>query len=503
MSCNLHTLLEAVGIGPSYTCQDVLIESIGCDSRSIKKGELFFGLSGENVDGGQFWPQALEAGAAAAVIGTTAAGLDPPCKTDRVIVLPEPVAYWMGEIASAFWGKPSSKLTLIGVTGTNGKTTISHLIEHLAIKCGIESALFGTLVNRWPKHSEISTHTTSFGDVLHEQLSKSVLSGASLAAMEVSSHALSQSRVAGCRFSGAIFTNLTQDHLDYHDSMEKYFEAKSLLFRPPYMEEGHSRAIVNIDDSWGRLLAERLNQKCWRASLDTCLIESIKPELFITDIEMTAKGTAGLLHSPCGKGRFASPLVGRFNLMNLLEAVGALLQQEIVLNDILYAISSFSGVPGRMEPIFLDRELPGVIVDYAHTPDGLKNALTTLRDFVSGRIFCVFGCGGDRDRGKRSQMGSVASKLADSVIITSDNPRSEDQRQISLDILEGISTDAEVIIENDRGLAIKETISKALPGDMVLIAGKGHENYQILKETTIEFDDRDIARQVLDSILTD
>jgi len=497
MPCNLHSLLRTVGIKSSYDFPDVLIESIGCDSRSIKKDELFFGLSGVNVDGGKFWRDALDAGAAAAVIGTNAAGLYPPCKSDMVIVLPEPVSYWMGELSAVFWDEPSLKLPLIGVTGTNGKTTTSHLIEYLATQSGIASALFGTLVNRWPQYSEVAIHTTSFGDELQEQLAKAVLSGASLAAMEVSSHSLAQNRVAGCRFSGAVFTNLTQDHLDYHQSMDEYFKAKSLLFQSPYLQEGESRAVINIDDYWGRRLADRLGKKCWRASIDKGLIKSMQPELFLTELKISSKGSKGLLHSPCGEGRFSSPLVGRFNLMNLLEAVGVLLQQGIALDDILCSIKSFPGVPGRMESILLEGELPGVIVDYAHTPDGLKNALSTLRPFVSGRLFCVFGCGGDRDSGKRAQMGAIASQLADCVIITSDNPRTEDPRQILLDIVEGIPPHVDIHIEEDREIAIKETILKALPDDMVLIAGKGHENYQILGREVIEFDDRDIARESL------
>ncbi len=501
MSRNLHSLLRSVGLDFSSDFKDVLIESIGCDSRSIKKGELFFGLSGEKVDGGQFWRDALAKGAVAAVISAKAADIDPPCERDRVIVLTDSIAYWMGELSAAFWDQPSLKLSLIGVTGTNGKTTTSHLIEYMASKSGFESALFGTLVNRWPEYSEVATHTTSFGDALQAQLAKAVLCGADLAAMEVSSHALAQSRVAGCRYSGAVFTNLTQDHLDYHCSMEEYFEAKALLFQSPYLQEGDARAVINIDDDWGCRLAQRLNKKCWRASIDARLIESMRPELFLTDLNMTSKGSEGILHSPLGKGRFFSPLVGRFNLMNLLEAVGVLLQQGIILEDLICSIKSFPGVPGRMEPIVVEgADLPGVVVDYAHTPDGLENALKTLRSFVSGKLYCIFGCGGDRDRGKRARMGSIASKLADHVIITSDNPRTEEPRQILLDILEGIPINREVIIEDNRELAIKETILKAIPGDVILIAGKGHENYQILKQETIEFDDRDIARQVMEGI---
>ncbi len=502
MTYELHSLLRKVGIEFSSSLKNLRVENISADSRLIKKGDLFVGLPGEKVDGGCFWREAMSAGAVASIISPQAAESVPPGHADAVIIVSDSLAYWMGELASVFWDQPSLKLNLIGVTGTNGKTTTTHLIEHLSLKCGVKSALFGTLYNRWPKHTQIAIHTTAFGDALQRDLAQAVTSGAHLGVMEVSSHALDQQRVAGCHFSGAVFTNLTHDHLDYHHSLDAYFEAKAKLFKFPYLNKHETRIVVNIDGTWGYKLSEHLKGRCWRASLDQNLIKSLHPELFLTDVKITSSGSTGVFHSPVGTGKFSSPLIGRFNLMNLLEAVGILLLHDQPLKALLSSIKSFPGVPGRMERINIQGNLPLVLVDYAHTPDGLKNALLALRTLSKGKLFCVFGCGGDRDRNKRSEMGLIASRLADVVIITSDNPRTEDPQRIIDDIAFDIPNKNEVIMEVDRATAIQKAILKALPGDMVLIAGKGHEDYQILREKTIEFDDREIAKDVLCSRLS-
>ena len=493
----LHSILRSAGLKVPSGLANPLIKSITCDSRRVGVSSLFLGLPGENVDGGEFWGNALAAGAAAAVISAKAANLSPPSSGDVVVTLPEPANYWIGELAAAFWEYPSSRISLIGVTGTNGKTTVTHLIEHLCAFTGKPSALFGTLVNRWPSHSGISTHTTAFADVLQGELAAAVEAGASLGAMEVSSHALAQYRVAGCHFAGAIFTNLTQDHLDYHLSMDDYFATKARLFRSPLLNSATAKAVVNIDDEWGERLAKELGGKCWRSSLAP---NSFRTELSISEMEMTPVGVKGLLHSPVGKGRFHSPLVGRFNLMNFLQAVGALLQQGLPLNELLAGIVEFPGVPGRMERVVVadaPGQLPFVIVDYAHTPDGLRNALLATRPFVKGNLVCVFGCGGDRDRGKRPQMGRVAAELSDELVLTSDNPRTEDPVQILRDVLTGIASNKKLTVETDRALAIDIAISHASPDDVVLIAGKGHEDYQILGLEKFQFDDREKARQAL------
>ncbi len=502
MQQDLHSLLRAASIEIPNGLKNPLIEDISCDSRLVKKKSLFFGLPGEKVDGGCFWPQAFAAGAIAAVIGPSAAQACPPGKDDLVVVAPSSISSCLGEAAAAFWGHPSRHINLIGVTGTNGKTTIAHLIDHLSSRVGQPSALFGTLINRWPGYEETSSHTTNFGDVLQAQLASAVAAGSTIGAMEVSSHALSQGRVAGCLFSGAIFTNLTQDHLDYHESMEAYFEAKARLFNQPLFQNSCSQAIVNIDDPWGARLAKNLGKSCWKSSLNMQTINAGDAQLFITQINIHSDFVEGVLHSPVGTKRFVSPLIGRFNLMNLLQSVGALLQQGFALDELLDSLTSFSNVPGRMERIEIKKldehnESPLIIIDYAHTPDGLKQALKACRSMTSQKLFCVFGCGGDRDAGKRPKMGAIASELSDYLFITSDNPRTENPQKILNDIRGGIPISTKIVEELDRELAIQKAIFHAKKGDVVLIAGKGHENYQILGSKTIHFDDRQIARKIL------
>ena len=506
----LHPLLAQVGLEVPAGLANGEITSLTCDSRRVGPGTLFVGLPGAQVDGGSFWPQALAAGAAAALIGEAAAAANPPAAGDAVLVLPDPVAQWAGALAAEFWGRPSGAMALIGVTGTNGKTTTTYLIEHLAAAAQQPAALFGTLVNRWPGSSVTAQHTTAFADLLQAQLAQALAAGAAIGAMEVSSHALDQHRVAGCGFAGAVFTNLTQDHLDYHPSMESYFEAKARLFEPPLLgggtgaiaSENRGSAVVNGDDAWGARLIERLKprlgESCWRSSL-----VDASAELHIKGLELGAAGMAGTLVSPVGEGHFTTPLVGAFNAMNLLQAVGALLQQGLPLPDLLDGLASFNGVPGRMERVIVTATgasasaLPAVVVDYAHTPDGLENALAACRPFSQGQLICVFGCGGDRDRSKRPLMGAIAAWLADQVVVTSDNPRTEDPARILEDVVAGIPAGLAPVVEGDRAVAIARAIAAAGPQDLVLIAGKGHEDYQILGTTKIHFDDREEAAQAL------
>jgi UDP-N-acetylmuramoyl-L-alanyl-D-glutamate--2,6-diaminopimelate ligase len=508
----LHPLLREAGVAVPPGLPNPQVRDVSCDSRRIAAGSLFVGLPGEAVDGGRYWPQALAAGAAAAVIGPAAAAAEPPGPGDAVIVVADPVATWAGQLAAAFWEQPSQQLALIGVTGTNGKTTTTCLIEHLASACGSPVALFGTLVNRWPGHSQTASHTTAFADLLQAQLAQAVAAGARIGAMEVSSHGLDQGRSAGCQFAGAVFTNLTQDHLDYHGSMEAYFEAKAKLFAPPLFGEPDTstqanpllaaKAVVNSDDAWGARLAERLGPGCWRCSLEASPGEGA--ELGFRNLVIGPDGVRGTLWSPLGEGPFQSPLLGRFNLMNLLEAVAALLQQGLPLAGLLAAAASFPGVPGRMQRVGLagaptgSGKRPAVLVDYAHTPDGLENALAACRPFTKAQLICVFGCGGDRDRGKRPQMGAIAARLADRVMVTSDNPRSEEPQAILADVVAGIPAGTDLQVEPDRAQAIAAAIATAKADDLVLIAGKGHEDYQILATGRIHFDDREQAELALD-----
>jgi len=501
MSDRLHPLLRQVGLAVPPGLSNANVTSVSCDSRRVGPGTVFVGLPGAQVDGGVFWPQALEAGAVLAVIGRAAAQAQPPADNDPVLVVADPVVRWGGLLAAEFWQQPSQRLHLLGGTGTNGKTTTTHLIEHLAASCGTPTALFGTLVNRWPGHSVTAQHTTAFADVLQGQLAQAAEAGAQLGAMEVSSHALDQQRVSGCRFAGAVFTNLTQDHLDYHPSMEAYFEAKARGFSASFLElkQRQATAVVNGDDPWGQQLAARLGDHCWRSSLQ----EGSEAELRMEQLQFSSDGVSGVLVSPAGSGAFSSPLLGRFNLMNQLQAVGVLLQQGLPLAGLLEGLAHFRGVPGRMERVSVGRveccegSLPAVLVDYAHTPDGLESALNACRPFASGRLICVFGCGGDRDRTKRPQMGAIAARLADQVVLTSDNPRTEDPQQILNDVVAGIPEGTALQVEGDRGKAIAAAIASAHGSDLVLIAGKGHEDYQILGTTKVHFDDREEAEKAL------
>jgi UDP-N-acetylmuramoyl-L-alanyl-D-glutamate--2,6-diaminopimelate ligase len=395
------------------------------------------------------------------------------------------------QAAAAFYDYPAHKMQLVGVTGTNGKTTTTHLIEHFLAEANRSVALLGTLYARWAGHYQVAIHTTPFALELQSQLAEAAKAGCELAVLEVSSHALAQGRVQGCPFEVAVFTNLTQDHLDYHRDLDDYFNAKALLFDPQYLQ---GRAIVNQDDDYGqRLLAQLERDRVWSYS-----VSSRTADLWTSDLVYQASGVTGQLHTPNGEIDFQSPLVGQFNLENLLAATAAALHVGVDLDTIAHALPHFTGVPGRMERVQLTPEQDiSVIVDYAHTPDSLENLLKAARPFIAGRMICVFGCGGDRDRTKRPKMGAIAANLADWVVITSDNPRTENPDRILQDIVEGISSPVEPLVMGDRAQAILTAIQQAQPGDGVLIAGKGHEDYQILGTEKVHFDDREQARLAL------
>jgi UDP-N-acetylmuramoyl-L-alanyl-D-glutamate--2,6-diaminopimelate ligase len=342
----------------------------------------------------------------------------------------------------------------------------------------------------------VATHTTPFSVHLQEQLAQAYQAGSELAVMEVSSHALAQARVLGCEFQVAAFTNLTQDHLDYHENMEEYFAAKALLFSPDYLK---GRAVVNIGDAYGQLLAEQIpSDRLWTYACD-----DDSADLYTSHLDYTPTGVSGTLHTPVGDTEFSLPLVGQYNIENMLAAVGCVLHLGLELSQVVAALPKFAGVPGRMERVQVSPEQDiSVIVDYAHTPDSLENLLHAARPFVPGKMHCVFGCGGDRDRTKRPLMGEIAARLADVAIVTSDNPRTEDPDRILQDVLAGIPDTANPVVVSDRATAIRNAILKAQPGDGVIIAGKGHEDYQILGTEKVHFDDREQARDALQVRLT-
>ncbi len=486
----LLTAVDSVEQLPSYPMEDVEVRGLKTNSHACRVGDLFIGMPGTRVDGGEFWQSAIASGAVAAIVSPEAAQKNPPTN-QAVVISASNITQACAQIASAFYGYPGRKLKLVGVTGTNGKTTTTHLIEFLLNKANLATALMGTLYTRWAGFEQTAAHTTPFAVELQQQLAEAVKAGSEFGVMEVSSHALAQGRVLGCDFEVAVFSNLTQDHLDYHSDMEDYFAAKALLFSPDYLK---GRAIINADDSYGkRLIASLDSQRVWSYS-----VNDNSADLWMSDLSYQPNGVSGTLHTPKGDVAFRSPLVGQYNLENLLAAVGAVLHLGLDLQLVAAVIPEFPGVPGRMERVQISTEQDiSVIVDYAHTPDSLENLLKAARPFIPGKVICVFGCGGDRDRTKRPKMGKIAAELADVAVVTSDNPRTEDPERILQDILAGIAGTVQPTVICDRAIAIRTAILQAQPGDGVLLAGKGHEDYQILGTEKIHFDDREHARDAL------
>lgn len=477
---------------PEHPAMDAEINGLTTNSHATSPGDVFIGMPGTRVDGGEFWESAIQAGAIAAVISQQAAEKIPPYEGGEspCVIVASDMTKACAKLAAAFYGYPGHAMKLVGVTGTNGKTTTSHLIEYFLERADKPTALMGTLYTRWKGFSETAVHTTPFAVELQKQLAAAVNAGNEYGVMEVSSHALAQGRVQGCQFEVAVFSNLTQDHLDYHKDMEDYFSAKALLFSPEYLG---GKAIINIDDAYGKRLVEGLGKDTWSYS-----VNNSGADLWMSDLNYEPNGVSGTMHTPMGDVAFRSPLVGQYNLENLLSAVGAVLHLGLDIEVVAGAIADFPGVPGRMERVQIDTlQDISVIVDYAHTPDSLENLLKASRPFIPGKMICVFGCGGDRDRTKRPKMGKIAAELADVAVVTSDNPRTEDPEKILQDILAGIPESVNPVVVCDRATAIRTAILQAQPGDGILLAGKGHEDYQILGTEKIHFDDREHAREAL------
>ena len=468
----------------------VTVTGLSTNSHACPSGTLFIGMPGTRVDGGEFWPGALNSGAIAAVVSESALAKVPPQAGECVIAVPDLVPV-CAKLAAAFYQHPAQTLKLVGVTGTNGKTTTSHLIEYFINQQGQTSALLGTLYTRWPGYKKIASHTTPFAADLQKQLAEALQAGNKFAVMEVSSHALAQGRVLGCGFECAVFTNLTQDHLDFHETMEKYFAAKALLFEGQYLQ---GRAVLNQDDIYGKKLIDQLPKE----RVYTYSVTDATADFYTKDLDYQPTGVQGILVTPQGEFPFQSPLVGQFNLANVLAAIASGCHLGLDAAAMVNDLTDFPGVPGRMEQVKIkpDQNI-SVMVDYAHTPDSLENALKAARPFIPGRLICVFGCGGDRDRTKRPLMGKIAAELADLAVVTSDNPRTEDPEQILADVVQGIAPEIDPWVIGDRATAIHKAIREAKPGDGILIAGKGHEDYQILGTEKIHFDDREQAREAL------
>ncbi|HOG17209.1 MAG TPA: UDP-N-acetylmuramoyl-L-alanyl-D-glutamate--2,6-diaminopimelate ligase [Syntrophales bacterium] len=480
------------------------VRSICYDSRKCAPGSLFVAVGGLNVDGHDFIPEAVARGARF-ILHDRPFAAGPGLFAVRV----RDSRRSLGIAGRNFYGHPSSRLTLIAVTGTNGKTTVTYLLEAILAAAGFQPGVIGTVNYRYGGKTLPASHTTpeslDFQRVLAEMLGK----GATHVVAEISSHAIDLARIDDCEFAIGVFTNLTQDHLDYHGTMDNYFRAKKRFFTdvlPKGPKRFSPRAIVNADDPWGRKLAAGLAEPALTYGIETAC--DVRPESF----RLSPGGIEASIVSGSRRLDARSPLTGRFNLYNILAAAAAAEALGLHPDDVRRGIASLSAVPGRMEKVSRNGQ-PLVFVDYAHTEDALRRVLQNLQDFKTGRILTVFGCGGDRDRGKRPLMAKAAAEYSDAVIVTSDNPRSEDPLAIIGEIEAGMDrnrigkvdpgdlgrrgTGRIYAVIPDRAQAIEAAIRAAAPGDTVLIAGKGHEDYQIVGTQRFPFDDRVVARRAL------
>lgn len=459
------------------------------DSRLLQPGEYFLAYPGAAGDGRKHIAAAVQAGAAGvlwepAEFAWNSSWTVPNCPVSGL-------GEWAGELAGRSLDEPSKHMWMIGVTGTNGKTSCSHWIAQGLNAAGRRTAVVGTLGNGFPGHLQPATHTTPQALALQKLLASQRAEGAAAVAMEVSSHGLAQGRVNGVAFDVAVLTNLSRDHLDYHGDMASYAAAKASLFE----WAGLRHAVLNMDDPFGQQLARQLGGGA--AQLLGYGLQ--QGELRAENLRATASGMSFDVVSPWGRASLSSPLLGRFNAANLLASLGALLVSGIGLEQAVAALQQVSPPAGRMQRLGGGMQ-PTVVVDYAHTPDALEKVLQTLRELVQadgagGRVLVVFGCGGDRDRGKRPQMGAIAGRLADQSVVTSDNPRREDAQQIIAEVLDGMAGD--YLVEPDRALAISGAIRMARRGDVVLLAGKGHEDYQEINGVRLPFSDVEVASRAL------
>ena len=485
----LDELIEYLDYKDLINFKNIDITGISYNSKTTKKGDIFVCLVGEHTDGHEFAQNAIEAGAAALLVERKVEGT----KIPQVVVAS--TRHKIADIADRFYSSPSKGINLIGITGTNGKTTVTHLIQKIFEENNQKCALIGTLGYKLSSNGEYrdAKHTTPQAPELQATLRMiKDVEKIDNVVMEVSSHALEQNRVGGCRFNGAVFTNLTQDHLDYHITMDNYFKAKALLFE--HLKE-NDFAVINADDEYGDRFISVVPEG---VKVLTYGVRQ-QSDVMARNINFSLNGAEFTLVANAKEHKVNLHMNGMFSVYNVLAAVTAALAIGIDIETALKALQNVKGVAGRFEVVV---KKPLVIVDYAHTPDGLENVLKSAREITpeDGKLICLFGCGGDRDATKRPKMGAIAEKLADKIVITSDNPRSEDPQTIITDIIAGLkSVNTEsVIVEPDRGTAIALLKTIANNNDVVVIAGKGHEDYQILKDKTIHFDDREEARKVFE-----
>ncbi len=489
---NITALFPELNKEKVQNLQNIIIENITLDSREVRQGSLFLAVKGEVVDGRRFIPQALEKGAVAVV-------KECDVENEHLTVAFEkniPIIHYfqlpqhLSALAGQFYDEPSKRLQLVGVTGTNGKTTISQLLAQWVELLDCRAAVMGTVGNGlWGKLTEAKNTTGSPLEV-QGNLAQFLQQGANFAAIEVSSHGLAQGRIEALQFAAAIFTNLTRDHLDYHGTMENYANAKKRLFS----ELNTDKKIINADDDMG---------KQWLKELPEAVAVSCVPDfsthhqhwIKAAQIQFNAQGVEIAYQSSWGNGKLQSKLIGEFNVSNLLLAFATLLSLGYSLEKLEKTAPHLVGVSGRMEMIS-SFNCPTAIVDYAHTPDALQKALQAARVHCQGKLICVFGCGGDRDSGKRPLMGQIAEQFADCVIVTDDNPRTEDPKNIVADIFQGFANPEKVQLIHDRKTAIEQALKSAVSNDVVLIAGKGHEDYQIIGKEKQHFSDQETVKAV-------
>ncbi|HEY2675615.1 MAG TPA: UDP-N-acetylmuramoyl-L-alanyl-D-glutamate--2,6-diaminopimelate ligase [Steroidobacteraceae bacterium] len=493
MSAALMWLLDGIA---SIPATDARVSDLTLDSRAVRTGSLFFALPGQTSHGLKFAAEAAARGASV-VLWEPSAESEPPALPAGVFgaAIPD-LKGLVGRIADRFFNWPSSQLRITGITGTNGKTTCAYLLAQCLEHLGNAAAYIGTIGLGRPQALAEPTHTTPDAVTVQRTLAQMRADGVREVAMEVSSHALDQGRVDGVRFHAAAFTNLTRDHLDYHGTMERYGAAKAKLLRNADLKH----IVLNVGDEFGRALAQSYSG---RASLTAVWVGDgasgwlADRVLHASLVRLEPRGIALDLDGSFGKITVNTQLMGRFNAENAALVIACLLASGVSLSDAALALAKCKAAPGRMEMVQSDaRNKPTAVVDYAHTPDALAKALGAAREHCKGMLWCVFGCGGDRDPGKRATMGSIADELADQIIVTDDNPRSEDPEAITAAILRGI-TSRSVRVIHDRGEAIATALKEAQPIDLVLIAGKGHEDYQIYGATRRSFSDRREAQRYL------
>jgi UDP-N-acetylmuramoyl-L-alanyl-D-glutamate--2,6-diaminopimelate ligase len=502
-------MMAAQHIEPGISLRSLLLEitqvdinvdvsMLTLDARDITIGGLFLAVSGTQRHGMQYAEQAVQNGAAAIVFDPKFGG-DLLSKRfanrDDVVMLElSDLSKYVSEIASRFYRYPSKKIPVIGITGTNGKTSISHFIAQ-AMGTRQTCAVIGTLGWGFLDHLAKTVNTTPDAVSIQRSLSGLLDEKAEVIAMEVSSHGLQQNRVAAVEFDGAVFTNLTHDHLDYHGSMEAYGEAKLKLFQSPALKF----AVVNLDDSYSSTILKTVasDVKLFGYSRLPTTEKKVDVLLRITNEVVKVGGLSFSLDYQGRQYDVRTELVGSFNIDNITATLAALLAQDWEMREAINAVANLKNAPGRMERILLDESLPLVVVDFAHTPDALASVLESVREHCDGKLIVVFGCGGDRDSSKRELMGQVASTLADSVIVTNDNPRHESPERIAEAIMLGVRDDAEAEVLLDREAAIYKAVSDASVNDVVVVAGKGHEDYQIMADERMSFSDIDVVHSAL------